>query len=57
MNMDDYNIVKAFDVIERELIASMLRNMDRHKAEESDRGIEWTTCRRINAARRTAGFM
>ncbi len=42
MNMDDYNIVKAFDVIERELIASMLRNMDRHKAEESDRGIEWT---------------
>ncbi len=42
MNMDDYNIAKAFDVIERELIASMLRNMDRHKAEESDRGIEWT---------------
>ena len=42
MNMDDYNIVKAFDVIERELIASMLRNMDRHKAKESDRGIEWT---------------
>ncbi len=40
--MDDYNIAKAFDVIERELIASMLRNMDRHKAEESDRGIEWT---------------
>lgn len=40
--MDEYNIAKAFDVIEHELIASMLRNMDRHKAEETDRGIEWT---------------
>ncbi len=42
MKMDEYNIAKAFDVIEHELIASMLRNMDRHKAEESDKGIEWT---------------
>lgn len=42
MNMDEYNIANAFDVIERELISSMLRNMDRHKAEETDRGIEWT---------------
>lgn len=40
--MDEYNIAKAFDVIERELTASMLRNMDRHKAEETKEGIEWS---------------
>lgn len=40
--MDEYDIGKAFDVIERELIVSMIRNLDRHKAEETDMGIEWS---------------
>ena len=29
----EYDIGKAFDKIENELIASMIRNMDRHRAE------------------------
>lgn len=40
--MAEYDIAGAFDVIEKELIASMLRNMDRHKAEETKEGIEWS---------------
>lgn len=40
--MGEYDIGKAFDAIERELMASMIRNLDRHKAEEADMGIEWT---------------
>lgn len=39
--MDEYDIVAAFDSIERELISSIIRNMDRHRAEETDQGIEW----------------
>lgn len=40
--MADYDIGKAFDAIEQELIASMIRNMDRHRAEETKEGIEWS---------------
>lgn len=40
--MDEYDISKAFEVIERELMTSMIRNLDRHKAEETSMGIEWS---------------
>lgn len=40
--MPEYDITAAFKRIEDELIASMIRNMDRHRAEETDEGIEWT---------------
>lgn len=40
--MSDYDIVKAFEKIENELIASMIRNLDRHRAEEKELGIEWS---------------
>lgn len=40
--MTEYNIGAAFQAIEDELIASMIRNMDRHRAEETELGIEWT---------------
>lgn len=39
--MADYDIVKAIKKIEDELIASMIRNLDRHRAEENDLGINW----------------
>lgn len=37
--MSDYDIGKAFEKIENELIASMFRNLSRHRAEE---GYNWT---------------
>lgn len=40
--MADYDIANAFAVIEQELIASMIRNMDRHRATETAEGIEWS---------------
>lgn len=40
--MDAYDITEAFRTIENELIASMIRNMDRHRAEEEDEGIQWS---------------
>lgn len=40
--MPDYDIGKAFEKIENELIASMIRNLDRHRAEETELGIEWS---------------
>lgn len=40
--MSDYDIGKAFEEIENELIASMIRNLSRHRAEESKLGIEWS---------------
>lgn len=39
--MADYDIVSAFKRIEDELIASMIRNLERHRAEENDLGINW----------------
>lgn len=40
--VDEYDIEKAFKAIEEELIASMIRNMKHHKAEETKKGIEWS---------------
>lgn len=37
-----YNISEAFEKIEDELIGSMVRNLSRHKAEETERGYNWT---------------
>lgn len=42
MQRDEYDIVAAFQAIEDELIASMMRNMKRHRAEESKEGFEWS---------------
>lgn len=38
----DYDIGAAFEVVENELMASMIRNMQRHKVEEVDEGKQWT---------------
>lgn len=38
----EYDIVKAFEAIENELIASMIRNMKDHKLEEIDEDKQWT---------------
>lgn len=40
--MNEYDITAAFEAIEKELIASMIRNMDRHRAEELKEGYEWS---------------
>ena len=37
----EYDIEKAFRAIEDELIASMIRNLDRHRAEEDKLGFNW----------------
>lgn len=39
---DEYDITDAFKQIENELIASMIRNMDKHRAEEDEMGILWS---------------
>lgn len=38
----EYDIEKAFRAIEDELIASMMRNLDNHRAEEIEMGFNWT---------------
>ena len=38
----DYDIGKAFAAIEEELIASMIRNMQRHRDWEDDEGFRWS---------------
>lgn len=38
---EDYDIVQAIKRIEDELIASMIANLDRHRAEEDELGINW----------------
>lgn len=40
--MDDYDITATFEDIENELIDSMMRNMSRHRAEETNEGYEWS---------------
>lgn len=40
--MNEYDIGEAFSKIENELISSMIRNMDRHRAEETQYGYEWS---------------
>lgn len=42
MPLTEYDIGAAFKAIEKELMASMIRNMDRHQAEETKEGIEWS---------------
>lgn len=42
MTNGSYDIGRAFESIENELISSMIRNMVRHRAEESKEGYEWT---------------
>ena len=42
MQHNEYDIGAAFQAIEDELIKSMIRNMDRHRAEETKEGIEWS---------------
>lgn len=42
MRRNEYDIAEAFKAIEDELIASMMRNMDRHRAEETKEGIRWS---------------
>ena len=39
--MTDYDIGKAFQAIEDELIASMIRNMKSHRAWEDEEGFHW----------------
>lgn len=39
--VDEYNLVDAFRRIEDELIASMIRNLKRHRAEEGKEGLNW----------------
>ena len=38
----EYDIEKAFRAIEDELIASMIRNLEHHRAEETKEGFNWT---------------
>lgn len=40
-NKDAYDISRAFGRIENELLGSMMRNMERHRAEERDYGFDW----------------
>ena len=42
MRHNEYDVGAAFQAIEKELMASMIRNMDRHRAEETKEGIEWS---------------
>jgi hypothetical protein len=39
---DEYDLAEAFRSIENELIASMIRNLDRHRAEETKEGYNWS---------------
>ena len=40
--MVDYDISKAFETIENELIDSMMRNFKNHRAEEEKEGYNWS---------------
>lgn len=40
--MADYDIGAAFAAVEEELIASMIRNFKRHRAEETAEGFQWS---------------
>lgn len=40
--MADYDLGEAFKSIEEEIIASMIRNLDHHRAEETKEGIQWS---------------
>ena len=38
----DYDVRAAFSAIEEELIASMMRNLANHRAQETAEGIQWS---------------
>lgn len=40
--MDEYDIAEAFEAVEEELIASMMRNMKRHRVEEVAEELQWS---------------
>ena len=40
--MNEYDLAVAFQKIEEELITSIIRNMDRHRAEETKEGYNWS---------------
>ena len=40
--MSEYDISKAFEEIEKELIDSMMKNFSRHRAEELKEGYNWS---------------
>lgn len=42
MARNEYDLAEAFRRIENELMASMIRNMDRHRAEETKEGYNWS---------------
>lgn len=42
MQHNEYDLAEALRRIENELIASMIRNMDRHRAEETAEGYNWS---------------
>lgn len=42
IRLNEYDLAVAFQAIEDELIRSMIRNMDRHRAEETKEGYEWS---------------
>ena len=42
MASNEYNLAEVFQRIENELMASMIRNMDRHRAEETEEGYNWS---------------
>lgn len=42
MQHDEYDLAEAFGRIEYELMSSMIRNMDRHRAEETEEGYNWS---------------
>lgn len=42
MRHNEYDLAEAFQRIENELMASMIRNMDRHRAEETEEGYNWS---------------
>lgn len=42
MLKSDYDVAAAFAAIEEELIASMMRNMERHGKQESAEGFQWS---------------
>lgn len=40
--MNEYDLAEAFRRIENELMASMIRNMARHRVEEIGEGYQWS---------------
>lgn len=42
MPRDEYDLTEAFRQIENELIASIIRNLKRHRAEETEAGYNWS---------------